>query len=73
MRVESLPWVLQPFAEHQPLTVMIDAVRALTLGPAGEALLDHSASFYVTRSLLWALGILMMSIPLAMVRFNRGE
>ncbi len=73
VRVESLPGVLQAFAEHQPLTVMIDAVRALTLGPAGEALLDHSTSFYVTRSLLWALGIVLLSIPLAIARFNRGR
>ncbi|NDL60642.1 ABC transporter permease [Phytoactinopolyspora mesophila] len=73
VRVESLPGVLQPFAEHQPLTVMIDAVRALTLGPAGEALLDHSAGFYITRSLLWVLGILVVSIPLAVIRFNRGK
>lgn len=73
VRVESLPGVLRAFAEHQPLTVMIDAVRALTLGPAAEALLDHSAGYYVTRSLLWVLGILVVSIPLAMVRFNRGE
>jgi ABC-type polysaccharide/polyol phosphate export permease len=73
VRVESLPGVLRAFAEHQPLTVMIDAVRALTLGPAAEALLDHATGYYVTRSLLWVLGILVVSIPLAMVRFNRGE
>lgn len=73
VRVESLPTVLQPFAEHQPLTVMIDAVRALTLGPAGDALLDHSAAFYVTRSLVWALGILVVSVPIALARSNRGQ
>jgi ABC-2 type transport system permease protein len=73
VRVDSLPGVLRPFAEHQPLTPMINAVRALTLGPTGETLLEHSASVYVTRSLLWALGILAVSIPLALVRFNRGR
>jgi ABC-2 type transport system permease protein len=31
--VETMPGWLQPFAEHQPLTVMINAVRALTQGP----------------------------------------
>jgi ABC-2 type transport system permease protein len=45
-------------AEHQPLTVVINAVRALTLGPAATALLDESAGHYVTRSLLWAAAIL---------------
>jgi ABC-2 type transport system permease protein len=73
VRVESLPALLQPFAEHQPLTVKINAVRALTLGPAGEVLFDHAADFYITRSLLWVLGILVVSIPLALVRFKRGQ
>jgi hypothetical protein len=31
--VDSLPGWLQLFAENQPITVMVDAVRALTLGP----------------------------------------
>ncbi|HEV8163438.1 MAG TPA: ABC transporter permease, partial [Actinomycetota bacterium] len=34
--VETMPGWLQAFAEHQPLTVMVDAVRALTQGPAAE-------------------------------------
>lgn len=71
VRVDSLPAVLRPFADHQPLTLMVDAVRALTLGPAGEALLEHSTGYYVLGSLLWALGMLAVSIPLAIVRFNR--
>src|SRR5207249_2931742 len=29
--VDSMPGWLQAFAEHQPLTVMVDAVRSLTL------------------------------------------
>src|SRR6266511_4316834 len=31
--VESMPGWLQAVAEHQPITVMVDAVRALTQGP----------------------------------------
>lgn len=72
VRVESLPGLLRPFAEHQPLTVMIDAVRSLTLGPTAAPLLDHSTGFYVTRSLLWTLGILVVSVPLALRRFDRS-
>ena len=34
--VDSMPGWLQAFAEHQPLTSMVDAVRALTLGPQAE-------------------------------------
>ena len=35
--VESMPGWLQAFAEHQPLTYMVDAVRGLTLGSQAEA------------------------------------
>jgi ABC-2 type transport system permease protein len=70
--VESMPGWLQAVAEHQPITVMVDAVRALTQGPAAEALLGHGAGFYVVRSLLWAAGILAVFVPLAVARYRRG-
>ncbi|MET1008609.1 MAG: ABC transporter permease [Gaiellaceae bacterium] len=36
--VQSMPSWLQPFAEHNPVTAMVDAVRALFLGiPAGNS------------------------------------
>ena len=54
--VDSMPGWLQVFAEHQPLTYMVDAVRALTLGPQAQALLGHPASYFVVRALLWAAG-----------------
>jgi hypothetical protein len=47
--VETTPGWLQAFAAHQPLTVMVDAVRALTQGHAAEALLGHGAGFYVVQ------------------------
>ena len=72
VRVETLPRALQIVAEHQPLTVMIDAVRALTLGPAGAALLDQPTGTLVTRALLWAARILAVSVPLALHRYHRG-
>jgi ABC-2 type transport system permease protein len=50
-------------AEHQPLTVMVDAVRALTQGPAAAALLGHSAGFYVVRALAWSAAILAVFVP----------
>ena len=40
---------MQAFAAHQPLTVMVDAVRTLTQGQAAEALLGHAAGFYVVQ------------------------
>jgi ABC-2 type transport system permease protein len=70
--VETMPGWLQAFAEHQPITVMVDAVRVLTQGPAAEALLGHGAGFYVGRSLLWAAAIVAVFAPLAVVRYRRG-
>ncbi len=47
--VETMPAALRAFAEHQPLTPMVDAVRGLVLGtPAGGA---------VVTSLLWSAGL----------------
>jgi ABC-2 type transport system permease protein len=70
--VQSMPGWLQAVAEHQPITVMVDAVRTLTQGPAAEALLGHGAGFYVVRSLLWAAAIVAVSVPVAVARYRRG-
>jgi ABC-2 type transport system permease protein len=70
--VSTMPDALRLFAEHQPLTVMVDAVRALTLGPHAEALLGHPASYFVSRALLWSLAIIAVFLPLAVARYRRG-
>ena len=70
--VSSMPGWLQVFAEHQPLTYMVDAVRSLTLGPHAPALLGHPSSYFVVRALLWALAILAISLPIAVARYRRG-
>jgi ABC transporter DrrB family efflux protein len=70
--VESMPGWLQAFAEHQPLTAMVDAVRALTLGPQAEPLLGHPASYLVVRALVWTAAILAVALPLAVARYRRG-
>jgi len=51
---------------------MVDAVRALTLGPEAQAALGHAAGFLVTRSLLWAAAIIAVFAPLAVARYRRG-
>jgi len=70
--VDSMPGVLRAFAEHQPLTYMVDAVRGLTLGPQSETLLGHPASYFVVRALLWTAAILAVALPLAVARYRRG-
>jgi ABC-type multidrug transport system permease subunit len=70
--VASMPGWLQVFAKHQPLTDMVDSVRALTLGSRADVLLGHPASYYVVRALVWAGAILAVSVPLAVARYRRG-
>jgi ABC transporter DrrB family efflux protein len=70
--VASMPGWLQIFAKHQPLTDMVDAVRALTLGPHAQVLLGHPASYFVARALVWAAAILAVLAPLAVARYRRG-
>jgi ABC-2 type transport system permease protein len=70
--VATMPDRLRVFADHQPLTFMVDAVRALTLGPQAEALLGHPSSYFVSRALLWTAGILAIALPVAIARYRRG-
>jgi ABC transporter DrrB family efflux protein len=70
--VASMPGWLQPLAEHQPLTPMVDAVRALTLGDRAQLELGHPASYYLARALIWATAIFVASVPLAVARYRRG-
>ena len=70
--VSSMPGWLQAFAEHQPLTYMVDAVRSLTLGPEAQAVLGHPTSYFVTRALLWTVGIVAVFLPVAVAKYRRG-
>jgi ABC transporter DrrB family efflux protein len=70
--VDSMPGWLQAFANHQPITAMVNAVRALCLGNAATATLGHSAGHYVVAALLWTVGLVVCFAPLAVWRFNRS-
>jgi ABC transporter DrrB family efflux protein len=70
--VRSMPGWLQAFASHQPITYMVDAVRALTQGPAAEALIGHSAGYLVIRALLWSAALVVVFAPLAALRYRRS-
>lgn len=62
--VRSMPGWLQAFAAHQPVTVAINAVRALMLGgPTVRPVLG---------SLAWSLGFLVVFVPLAVHRYRRA-
>jgi len=70
--VRTMPGWMRGFADHQPITVMVDATRALTEGGAARALLGHSATYYVTGSLLWSAALVAVFAPLAVLRYRRG-
>ena len=62
--VSTMPGWLQPFAEHQPVSVTASAVRALVLG-------GPTAS-YVLQTLAWCLGILAVAAPIAVWRYRKA-
>ncbi|HEX7276318.1 MAG TPA: ABC transporter permease [Acidimicrobiales bacterium] len=60
----SMPGPLQAYADHQPVSAAVDAVRALTIGgpTAGKVL----------ASLAWSIGIVAVFAPLAVRRYRRA-
>ena len=62
--VDSMPGWLQPFAEHQPVSVTASAVRALMIG--GET------ASYVWQSLAWIVAIIAVAAPLAVRKYRRA-
>jgi ABC transporter DrrB family efflux protein len=70
--VSTMPGWMQGFASHQPMTTMCNTVRLLTGGPAAQALLGHSLTYYLVPSLLWSAGIVAVFAPLALWRLKRS-
>ena len=70
--VDTMPGWMQPIAEHQPLTVMTNAVRTLTQGEKAEAYVGEAASYWITRSLLWSVGIAVVFAIISIGRFRKS-
>jgi ABC transporter DrrB family efflux protein len=62
--VETMPSWLQPFAEHQPVSVTASAVRALVIG--------GPTTSYVLQCLAWVVAILAVFAPIAVWRYRRA-
>jgi ABC-2 type transport system permease protein len=72
VRVDTLPGWMQPIAEHQPITIMSNAVRSLALGNPAAAGLGHDTTYWVLLSLVWALGLVAIFAPLAATGYRRS-
>jgi ABC transporter DrrB family efflux protein len=70
--VRTMPGWLQAFAEHQPITPMVDAVRALCLGDQAQRVLGHAAGHYVPAAVAWSVGLTVLFGLVAIVKFRRG-
>jgi ABC-2 type transport system permease protein/oleandomycin transport system permease protein len=62
--VATMPGWLQPFAENQPLSVVVSASRALVLG--------GPTATHVLQALAWCAAILAVAAPLAVRRYRRA-
>lgn len=60
----TMPGPLRAFAEHQPVTAVVDAVRALVLG--------GPTTGPVLTSVAWSLAILAVAAPLAVAKYRRS-
>ena len=69
VRAQSMPGWLRAFATHQPLGVVIDATRALQVGPRAGL---GPAGGLVLESLAWVLGMLAVFVSLAVWRYRRS-
>ena len=70
--VESMPGWMQSFAENQPLTQIVNATRAYSLGDDAERVLGQTAGYFATRSILWCALFIVVFAPLAARRYKRG-
>src|SRR3712207_8752872 len=64
-RSDSMPGWLQTFADHQPMTQVIDAVRGF--------LLDQSVGSHGWQALAWCVGILLIFVPLSRSEEHTSE
>jgi ABC-2 type transport system permease protein len=63
VRVETMPHWLQGFARHQPVTQVVEAVRALLLG--------HGAGSAAVRAVAWSVAIITVCVGVSALLYRR--
>ena len=66
--IQSMPGWLQAFAKHQPVTAVVDTMRALALGGPFSANLTAD----LWKSIAWLAGIFIVFVPLAIRAYRRA-
>jgi ABC-2 type transport system permease protein/oleandomycin transport system permease protein len=61
----TMPKPLKVFAEHQPVSIVIDAVRALTYGH------QFASTSKVLQGIAWSVAIIAITAPLAVAVYRR--
>ena len=64
VRLKSMPGWLQAFASRQPVSIVVNAVRALTYGGPTKT--------YLIESIAWIVGIIAVCAPLAVAKYRRS-
>jgi ABC-2 type transport system permease protein len=59
----TMPDWLRPFVEHQPVTIMVNAIRGLVL--------DRPDSAAIFQTLAWCIGLLVVFVPTAVWAYGR--
>jgi ABC transporter DrrB family efflux protein len=62
--VQSMPSWLQVFTAHQPVTIVVNAVRGLMTGTATTSGVLHAA--------IWIIGITLVAVPTAVTVYRRA-
>jgi ABC transporter DrrB family efflux protein len=65
--VHTMPDWLQKFANNQPVTQVVNAVRHLTQGSVVDG------ETFVWKALLWSVGIILIFAPLAVWRYRKSQ
>ena len=63
--VATMPSWLQGWAKNQPVSVVVNAARALTIG-------GPNTSEYVIKAIIWIVGIIAVCAPIAVSRYRRA-
>jgi ABC transporter DrrB family efflux protein len=68
---DTMPDWLAAFADHQPITVVSNTLRGLTLGPTALPV-GHTVAGELLNTAAWTVGIMVVFVPLAVRAYRRA-